>query len=64
MLDPDWEDWYMGFPIGWTVLGDRSRGTAAAKRRRRVEALGDAVVPQVAELVGRMILLAMEEGRI
>ena len=46
----------MGFPIGWTA--------PAGKRAARVCALGDAVVPQVAELVGRMILLAMEEGRI
>ncbi len=57
MLDPDWEDWYMGFPIGWTAA-------PGAKRRQRVEALGDAAVPQVAELIGRMILFALEEGRI
>lgn len=56
LLNPDWEDWFMGFPIGWT--------RPAGKRAARVRALGDAVVPQVAELVGRMILLAMEEGRI
>jgi len=37
-------EWHMGFPAGWTD---------GASRTQALKALGNAVVPQVAELVGR-----------
>ena len=41
-LNPEFVEWLMGFPIGWTEL----------------KSLGNAVVPQVAEFLARYILLA------
>lgn len=41
-LNPPWVEWLMGFPIGHTEL----------------ESLGNAVVPQIPELIGRAILEA------
>ena len=37
-------EWHMGFPAGWT---------GGVSRTQALKALGNAVVPQVAELVGR-----------
>lgn len=42
-LNPDWVEWLMGFPIGWTEGGTR---------KQRLVALGNAVVPQIPELIG------------
>jgi hypothetical protein len=41
-LNPTWVEWLMGFPIGWTDLA----------------LLGNALVPQIAEWLGRRILEA------
>ncbi|MCE3232478.1 MAG: (cytosine-5-)-methyltransferase [Rickettsiaceae bacterium] len=46
-LNPDWVEWLMGFPEGWT-----SGGT----RKQRLVALGNAVVPQIPELIGTAIV--------
>ncbi|MDA0782404.1 MAG: DNA cytosine methyltransferase [Proteobacteria bacterium] len=42
-LNPDWVEWLMGFPIGWTTGGTR---------KQRLVALGNAVVPFIPELIG------------
>lgn len=47
-LNPDWVEWLMGFPIQWTQGGSR---------RQRLIALGNAIVPQMAELLGQAIVL-------
>ncbi len=46
-LNPDWVEWLMGFPEGWTVGGTR---------KQRLVALGNAVVPQIPELIGLAII--------
>jgi hypothetical protein len=60
-LNPDWVEWLMGVPIGWTsleplepveILGweqepDIPRTTDSTKdRANRLRALGNAIVPQ------------------
>lgn len=47
-LNPDFEEWMMGFPVGWTDVG------IAATHRKRL--IGNAVVPHVAALVGRELV--------
>lgn len=72
-LNPDWVEWLMGYPIGWTDTdtepaavigwgadpadsGDISRVRERRKNdRKRLHALGNAIVPQVAELIWEMI---------
>ena len=39
-LNPTWVEWLMGFPLGWTDL----------------RSLGNAVVPQIPEIIGRAIM--------
>ena len=68
-LNPDWVEWLMGLPIGWTSLEPLENGEAHTwdhepecvprvvkqcdKRRQRLTALGNAIVPQcVTELLG------------
>ena len=51
-LNPAWVALLMGFPADWTI--PTSNGNA------ELRALGNAVVPQVAELLGRMIVEAEE----
>jgi DNA-cytosine methyltransferase len=46
-LNPDWVEWLMGFPEGWTAGGSR---------KQRLVALGNAVVPQMPELIGTAIV--------
>jgi len=46
-LNPDWVEWLMGFPEGWTAGGSR---------KQRLVALGNAVVPQIPELIGNGII--------
>jgi hypothetical protein len=50
-LRPEFVEWMMGFPEGWT---------AGMKRRAALTALGNAVVPHVAALVGEQLLLGRE----
>ncbi len=45
-LNPDWVEWLMGFPIGWTEGGTR---------RNRLKSLGNAVVPVIPELIANSI---------
>lgn len=46
-LSADFTEWHMGFPEGWTSM---------LSRNERLKALGNAVVPQCAEVVGRWAL--------
>ena len=46
-LNPDWVEWLMGFPHGWTEGG---------RRRQRLQSLGNAVVPLIPEFLGEVIL--------
>jgi DNA (cytosine-5)-methyltransferase 1 len=41
-LNPDWVEWLMGFPIGWTEGGSR---------KERLCSLGNAVVPIIPEMI-------------
>lgn len=45
-LNPEFTEWMMGFPIGWTE---------GETRTQRLRMLGNAVVVQVGEVVGRML---------
>ena len=42
-LNPDWVEWLMGFPIGWTK---------GLTRKQRLVALGNALVPIIPEMIG------------
>jgi DNA (cytosine-5)-methyltransferase 1 len=46
-LNPDWVEWLMGFPHGWTEGGSRMQ---------RLQSLGNAVVPLIPEFLGEVIL--------
>lgn len=48
MPNPQWLDWYQGLPVGWT--------RAIKSRVKRIAGLGNCVVPQVAEWIGRRII--------
>ena len=54
-MEPEFVEWLMGFPHEWTT-GER--------RDRRLKALGNSVQVQASEHVGRLILNAVEEGRL
>lgn len=46
-LNPDWVEWLMGFPSQWTEGGTY---------KQRLMGLGNAVVPQIPEIIGRAIM--------
>jgi len=46
-LNPDWVEWLMGFPKGWTEGGSR---------KKRLMSLGNAVVPMIPEFLGKCII--------
>jgi DNA (cytosine-5)-methyltransferase 1 len=46
-LNPDWVEWLMGFPQGWTE---------GISRKQRLRSLGNAVVPLIPEFLGEVIL--------
>lgn len=53
-LNPDWVEWLMGFPKGWTEGGSR---------RQRLQSLGNAVVPLIPEFLGKAIITQMTTSR-
>lgn len=75
LLNPDWEEWLMGYPVGWTdpdkkrikheYLGDQytsfepkklPRITNKKKNRvARIESIGNAIQPQVAYEIYKII---------
>lgn len=55
LLNPDWVDTLMGYPVGWT----RSH---CATRNDRLRALGNSVVPQIVEAIGYAILAAVRHA--
>ena len=64
-LSPRWECWLMGYPLDWLDLPDGSQSQTSPEpprgerdRVNKIEALGNAVVPQLVEALGRMILAA------
>jgi site-specific DNA-cytosine methylase len=81
-LAPEWVEWLMGFPLGWTdptvddadlepwawdtdpaEVGRTSRLTTdRTLRKERLKALGNAVVPACAELIGRELMERWKEG--
>ena len=50
-LRSEFTEWMMGFPLNWTRMEGHSR-------RDRIEGIGNAVVPQVAEVLFRAIVEA------
>jgi DNA-cytosine methyltransferase len=52
-LNPDWVEWLMGFPIGWT---------ADLPRKHRLKSLGNAVVPIIPELISFSIKEFIKNG--
>ena len=50
-LSADFTEWHMGFPAGWTSM---------LSRNERLKALGNAVVPQCADVIGRWALDLVE----
>lgn len=45
-INPDWEEWFMGYDIGWTNM---------IPLKNRIQLLGNAVVPMIPEYIGRAI---------
>lgn len=46
-LNPDWVEWLMGYPLGWTKQGNL---------KERLQSLGNAVVPVIPEYLGGEII--------
>ena len=71
-LNPAWVEWLMGYPEGWTDLDcdvvaphngfeaepeDIPRvATGVTSRVSRLKGLGNAVLPQLPEIIGRAIM--------
>lgn len=55
-LSFDFSEWMMGFPAGWTA--------SVPQREPRGRIIGNAVVPQVAEVVGRWALAALNRQEV
>ena len=70
-LNPDWVEWLMGFPVDWSNIDKNSTKDSLSwdvepeiprvtkdkqSRINRLKCLGNAVVPQVAELIGKYIV--------
>lgn len=77
-LSPEWTEALMGFPVGWTDLecdnpidyglgnpddSGEPRVTVKSKgRAKRIKIMGNAVVPQIPEIIGRAIM-EIENGK-
>lgn len=73
-LNPDWVEWLMGFPVGWTDLEVESPvqydialepeiprvNTKSEGRATRLKQMGNAFVPQVVEQIGKAIMQTKE----
>lgn len=46
-LNPDWVEWFMGYPISWTDGGSSMQ---------RLQSLGNAVVPLIPEFLGKAVV--------
>ncbi len=56
-LNPAFVEALMGFPPGWTQARvPTKKGERDTSRRERLRMLGNAVVPQCAEVIGRHVL--------
>lgn len=71
-MNPDWTEWLMGYPQGWTDtrkdkltphagFEEEPKGLSRMKEREertrsRTKAIGNAVVPQIVTLLGEAIL--------
>jgi hypothetical protein len=71
-MNPDWTEWLMGYPQGWTDtrkdklkphsgFAEEPKGLSRMKEREertglRTKAIGNAVVPQIVTLLGEAIL--------
>ena len=56
-LSPYFVEALMGFPQGWTnARVPTKKGERDTSRRERLRMLGNAVVPQCAEVIGRQVL--------
>lgn len=53
-LNPDWVEWLMGFPQGWTEGGSH---------RQRLQSLGNAVVPLIPEFLGKAITMQITTSK-
>lgn len=78
-LNPDWVEWLMGFPVGWTDPDvadadlrphgwqsepDLPRVTHRVEHRRpRLSALGNALVPQIPHWIASRYLAARDRAR-
>ena len=52
-LNPQFVSWLMGFPIDWCDMTDE---LPRSSRQIELRALGNAVIPQIPELIGRAII--------
>ena len=78
-MNPDWTEWLMGYPVGWTDtrkdkltshagFEEEPKGLSRMKQKdaqtkNRTKAIGNAVVPQIVTMLGYAIL-EQERSRI